>query len=100
MLLRAEGRGRERAVLPSGAHELDESVLSERERALVRFARLLSREPSAVGAADVERVRAAAALCDRGVHDLVNCTAYFAYANRVVAGLGVRPGGREGAPGQ
>ena len=34
------------------------------------------------------------------IHDLVNCVAYFAYVNRVVAGLGVIPGGREGKPGQ
>ena len=39
-------------------------------------------------------------LDDLQIHDLVNCVAYFAYANRVVAGLGVLPGGREGKPGQ
>ena len=39
-------------------------------------------------------------LDDRQIHDLVNCVAYFAYVNRVVAGLGVLPGGREGEPGQ
>ena len=39
-------------------------------------------------------------LDDRQIHDLVNCVAYFAYVNRVVAGLGVLPGGREGKPGQ
>ena len=37
---------------------------------------------------------------DLEIHDVVNCVAYFAYVNRVVAGLGVRPGGREGEPGQ
>ena len=40
------------------------------------------------------------ALSDLEIHDVVNCVAYFAYINRVVAGLGVRPGGREGEPGQ
>lgn len=39
-------------------------------------------------------------LSDNAVHDLVNCVAYFAYVNRVVAGLGVFPGGKEGAAGQ
>ncbi len=40
------------------------------------------------------------ALNDREIHDLVNVVAYFAYANRIVAGLGVRPGGREGPAGE
>ena len=39
------------------------------------------------------------ALSTLEIHD-INCTNYFAYVNRVVAGLGVRPGGREGEPGQ
>ena len=66
---------------------------------MIDFALKLTRTPAAVGEPDVETLRTAG-LSDRGIHDLVNCTAYFAYANRLTHGLGVRVGGREGAPGQ
>ena len=57
--------------------------------------------PSAVSAQDVAMLQSPqVVLRDREIHDLVNCVAYFAYVNRVVAGLGVLPGGREGKPGQ
>ena len=68
--------------------------------------RILSpKTPSSVSAQDVASLRSFEAggggvLDDRHIHDLVNCVAYFAYVNRVVAGLGVLPGGREGTPGQ
>ena len=67
---------------------------------MIRFAMKLSGEPAAVCEEDAVAVRAEAGLCDRGLHDLVNVVAYFSYVNRVVRGLGVKLGGREGPPGQ
>ena len=61
----------------------------------------IPKTPSSVTAQDVAALRSSpASMDDRQIHDLVNCVAYFAYVNRVVAGLGVLPGGREGTPGQ
>ena len=66
---------------------------------MIAFALKLTRAPAECGEADVAGLRAVG-LTDRAIHDLVNCTAYFAYANRITHGLGVRVGGREGVPGQ
>jgi uncharacterized peroxidase-related enzyme len=65
----------------------------------VVYAVKLTNTPSAVEPEDLAALRVAG-LDDREIHDLVNCVAYFAYANRIVAGLGVYPGGREGVAGQ
>lgn len=65
----------------------DEAVLSERERAMVRFASTLTRTPAAVGETDIDALRAAG-LTDREVLDIAQAAAYFAYANRIVLGLG------------
>lgn len=67
---------------------------------MVEFARKLTATPQQMEVADVEALRAVGGLTDREVLDVVQVTAYFGYANRIVAGLGVRLGGREGAPGQ
>ena len=74
--------------------EADGLASSERERALVAFAEKLTREPSAMGADDVERLRRAG-LDDRAILDACNVVAYFNYANRVTLGLGIEvaPGG-------
>lgn len=82
-----------------GTHRLNLDACTDRERALITYAIKLNDSPSEVTKSDLQIVRDAG-VSDRGLHDLVNCIAYFAYANRVVAGLGVRPGGKEGLPGQ
>jgi uncharacterized peroxidase-related enzyme len=66
---------------------------------MVEYAVKLAKSPALMVQDDVTKLRDAG-LSDLGIHDLVNCVAYFAYANRVVAGLGVVPGGKEGAVGQ
>lgn len=77
----------------------DWAALTPRELAIARYAEKLTRAPAAVGAADVRALRGAG-LSDREVHDAAVVVAYFAFANRVVHGLGVPLGGDEGAPGQ
>jgi len=67
----------------------DLSQLTDRERAMVDFALLLADHPARVAASHIEALRAVG-LDDRAVHDLVNVVAYFAYANRIVLGLGVK----------
>lgn len=77
----------------------DFSNLEVRERAMVEYARQLTLAPWEMSAHDVTRLRGAG-LTDREVLDLAQVVGYFAFANRLVAGLGVRLGGREGPPGQ
>ena len=88
-LLREEGRGREDTVVPKpvrGERRLELAACSGRERALIAFALKLTKTPSAVCPEDVGALKENVGLTDREVHDLVNCVAYFAYVNRVVAG--------------
>lgn len=65
----------------------DDSGLSGRERALVDYAAKLTREPSAIGQGDIDAMRGAG-VSDREILDAAQAAAYFAYANRVVLGLG------------
>lgn len=62
--------------------------LDDPTMAMLEFAERLTREPSAVGRADVERLRGAG-LDDRSINDLVQVCAYFNYINRIAEGLGV-----------
>ena len=61
---------------------------STRERALLVYAIKLTRTPAQVVRDDVEALRQAG-LDDGEILDANQVTAYFAYANRVVDGLGV-----------
>lgn len=58
------------------------------DRLVVDYAAKLARSPEAVGAADVQRLRDAG-LDDRAIHDLCAIAAYYAFVNRIAAGLGV-----------
>lgn len=64
--------------------------LSEAERALCEFAERLSQDPSAMGEADVQELRAQG-WEDRAIHDATQIIAYFNYINRVAEALGVEP---------
>jgi len=66
------------------------ALAAERERVLLAFAARLTREPSAVTAADIDALRHAG-LDDRAILDACNLVAYFSYANRMTLGLGVSP---------
>lgn len=55
---------------------------------MLRFAELLTRTPGAISPDDVETLRAAG-FTDRDVLDIVEVTAYYAYANRIADGLGI-----------
>ncbi|MFT5424141.1 MAG: putative peroxidase-related enzyme [Phycisphaerales bacterium] len=77
----------------------DLSGLSARERAMVDYADRLTREPSSVTRAHVDAMREAG-LSDREILDVAQSAAYFAYANRIVLGLGAELGAGEGVTGE
>lgn len=54
----------------------------------MRYALLLTRTPQQVTAADLIPLREAG-FGDPGIHDAASVTAYFNFANRIAAGLGV-----------
>ncbi len=60
-----------------------------RERALLRYAARLTREPASVTRADLDALRAEG-WDDRAILDLNQVVAYFNYVNRIADGLGVR----------
>ena len=62
--------------------------LDERRRAMLRFADKLTATPGAMQAADVAELRAVG-FADPEILAIVEVTGYYAYANRIVDGLGV-----------
>ena len=70
--------------------ELDHTAadVSVRQRAILNYAVKLTETPWAMERSDVDRLRAQG-LDDRGVLDVNQVVAYFAYVNRVADGLGV-----------
>jgi alkylhydroperoxidase family enzyme len=50
----------------------------------------LTREPAAVGAPSIERLREHG-WSDRAIHDAIQVIAYFNYINRVAEGVGIGP---------
>jgi uncharacterized protein YciW len=82
----AAGHGRDAEAIaadPLGASTGEAAVDS-----LLHYTRLLTREPAAVSAADLDDLRAAG-WSDLDILDVNNLTAYYAYINRVTAGLGL-----------
>ena len=65
---------------------------TQSEQAALRYVDRLTRTPGSVGMEDVERLRAAG-LDDGRILEINQVTAYFAYANRTVTGLGVETSG-------
>ena len=62
--------------------------LDPRRRAMLRFADKLTATPAAMEAADVDELRNVG-FEDPEILAIVEVTGYYAYANRVVDGLGV-----------
>ncbi|MBO6796991.1 carboxymuconolactone decarboxylase family protein [Maricaulis sp.] len=70
------------------------SAFDGRDLAGLEYARELTRQPSALSGEVIERMRAAG-FDDGEVLEINQVTAYFAYANRTVLGLGVSHVGEE-----
>jgi uncharacterized peroxidase-related enzyme len=64
--------------------------LTPRQKALCKFAELLTRSPSAVRSQDIETLRMHG-LTDGDILDTVEVISYFNYINRVADGLGIDP---------
>ncbi len=67
-------------------------IFTQRERGGLDYAAKLTRSPGAIEVADVEQLRALG-FRDGEVLEINQVTAYFAYANRTVTGLGVSSAG-------
>jgi uncharacterized peroxidase-related enzyme len=71
-----------------GATDLDlEAGATERERAVVRFARALTRAPSELRAEHIAPLRAAG-FDDEALSDVLHAAAIFGWANRLMHNLG------------
>lgn len=62
--------------------------LSQKRTAMLQYATKLTVAPSEITARDVEGLREVG-FSDRDVLDIVEVTAYYAYANRIADGLGI-----------
>ena len=76
------------AIVAALRADRPEDAFSGREAAALRYARALTRDPAGLSAADIDAMRAAG-LDDGEILEINQVTAYFAYANRTVQGLGV-----------
>ena len=63
-------------------------ILSDADRALLRYVTKLTLTPGRMDAADVESLRAAG-FDDRAIHDACAIASYYAFVNRIADGLGV-----------
>lgn len=78
-----------RAALEAGEPE---HAFEGRELAALEYAATLTRSPDQITRADVERLRQSG-LSDGEILEINQVTAYFAYANRTVLGLGINTKG-------
>ena len=71
-------------------HNYISATLSPRQKALCKFAELVTRSPAAVRRQDLEILRKHK-LDDRDILDTVEVISYFNYINRVADALGIDP---------
>lgn len=62
--------------------------LSTADRAIILYARKLTRTPSSMTEADVVALRDAG-LTDRAIYDVAAIAGFFSFVNRITTGLGV-----------
>lgn len=77
----------DRKHLVDQVKERNNVSLTDRERALVSYAERLTSDPASIEQNDIDAMHAHG-LTDREILDAAQTTAYFAYANRIVLGLG------------
>ena len=76
------------AYVEALARDWRTAAIAPVDRALCAFAEKLTRQPGAMGEADVAALRAAG-LEDAAIHDAAQVVGYFGYINRVAGSLGV-----------
>jgi uncharacterized peroxidase-related enzyme len=78
----------DRLVKALATLHLESSLLDPGDRALLKFAVRLTRNPSGISQPDIEELRNEG-FRDQSIHDLCQVVAYFNYVNRIADGLGV-----------
>jgi len=68
--------------------EVDDAPVTDADRAMLRYALKLTREPWGVTDEDVDELRGHG-FDDRAIHDLCHVASYYNYVNRMADGLGV-----------
>ena len=71
-------------------HDYRRAKLAPRQKALAKFAELVTRHPAAVRKQDVDTLRKHG-LSDRDILDAVQVISYFNYINRIADALGIDP---------
>lgn len=69
-------------------NDYTQAALSSADRAMLDYAVKLTRTPAEVTEADIAALRSVG-FDDRAILDIAQITAYYAYANRLIDGLGV-----------
>lgn len=87
---------REAVVLGLQTSPISAPHLSDRERALLAYADVLTLTPQEVTRAHIETLRASG-YDDRAIHDACAIIGYFAFVNHIADGLGVELEGHPGA---
>jgi len=99
------GTGLKRLLPADRKHIADEIIagitenLTDRENAMVIYATKLTLDPTSITQAEIDQLKAVG-LTDREILDVAQVAAYFAYANRIVLGLGAALEFGEGEIGQ
>jgi uncharacterized peroxidase-related enzyme len=70
------------------ARDYQGAPLAPGDHAMLDYAVKLTGTPSAIDAADIDRLRGAG-FDDRAIHDVCAIAAYYAFVNRIADGLGV-----------
>jgi len=73
--------------------------LTDREAAIVGYASVLTSNPASIAQEDIDQLKQLG-ISDREILDIAQVAAYFAYANRIVLGLGANLEVGEGEIGQ
>lgn len=79
---------KDEALLEQLKEDYSQADLSPADREMLDYATKLTLSPAAVTREDVQSLRDAG-FDDRAILDIAQITAYFAFANRTVDGLGV-----------
>lgn len=70
------------------AEDYEKAPISEAEKAMLRYAEILTAQPWNVQEEDVEELKSLG-FTDRDILDINQVVAYFNYVNRIASGLGV-----------
>jgi len=84
----AELLGASKDAIASAIVDIDSSLIDERMKPILRYARKLTRQPNSVSQADADSVLAAG-WSDEAFYHAAAVTALFNFMNRLVEGLGI-----------